>query len=215
MANRYGSGSISKTNTVNIVRKNQQTYIVENGFITAAPCGRCEKAGFDCVMDRSQRYSKCAMCTRQGRLCRREAHTDKEWNMLRNAEKKVAQGLSDADSELELLNPELEQLQRRLAEVQQKISVTLARHARLRKQERFLKERGFKMSEHDAELLRILDEKREASPEETRQLSATAEDPLLPPVLEEMGRLSPSFWFNFDQSVNEILGPGAGNLSGS
>ena len=80
--------------------------------------------------------------------------------MLKQAEAKVASDLSTADDELELLQPEMEQLQSRLNEVQQKIKSTLARHARLRKQQKFLKERGFKMSEHDAELLRILDEKK-------------------------------------------------------
>jgi predicted DNA-binding transcriptional regulator YafY len=85
---------------------------------------------------------------------------------LKSAEKKIASELSATDDELELLYPELRQLQehlekiqKKLMEKQQKVAESLARHSRLRKQQKFLKEHGFKMSEHDAELLRILDEK--------------------------------------------------------
>lgn len=83
----------------------------------------------------------------------------KECDMLKQAKAKVASNLLAADDELELLNFEFELLQSRLAEVQSKIKTTLARHSRLRKQQKFLKERGFKMSDHDTELLWILDEK--------------------------------------------------------
>jgi chromosome segregation ATPase len=110
------------------------------------------------MMDRTDKYSKCASCTRAGRVCKREFHTNNEWDLLKSAEQRIAEGLSEADDELELLEPELKQVQDRLAEIQQKINKTLARHARLRKQQKFLKERGFKMSKHDTELLKILDE---------------------------------------------------------
>jgi hypothetical protein len=45
-------------------------------------------------------------------------------------------------------------------EKQQKVAESLAHHSRLWKQQKFLKERGFKILEHDAELLQILDEKK-------------------------------------------------------
>ena len=79
--------------------------------------------------------------------------------MLKNTEAKVASDLSAADNKLELLNPEFEQLQSHLAVVQDKIKLTLMHHSCLYKQQKFLKECGFKMSEHDTELLQILDEK--------------------------------------------------------
>lgn len=110
-------------------------------------------------MDQSCCYSKCAACTHQGRTCCRKFHTGKEWDMLKQAEAKVVSDLSAADDELELLNPELELLQSHLAEVQNKIKTTLAHHSCLCKQQKFLKECGFKMSDHDTELLWILDEK--------------------------------------------------------
>ncbi|KAJ5746828.1 uncharacterized protein N7511_008524 [Penicillium nucicola] len=109
-------------------------------------------------MDRTDKYSKCASCTRASRVCKREFHTNNEWDLLKSAEQKIADSLSAADDELELLEPELKLVQDRLAEIQNKINKTLARHTRLRKQQKFLKERGFKMSKHDTELLKILDE---------------------------------------------------------
>jgi hypothetical protein len=31
-----------------------------------------------CVMDRTHKYSKCALCTHQGRTCKKDFHTTKE-----------------------------------------------------------------------------------------------------------------------------------------
>ena len=129
--------------------------------------------------------------------------------MLKNAEAKVASDLLAADDELELLNPEFEQLQARLAEVQGKIKSTLVRHSRLRKQQKFLKECGFKMSEHDSELLRILDEKSSEQPdllvEKVQQLAATSDNPSdFNQVLEELSAVPSSFWESADLSVGGI-----------
>jgi predicted nucleic acid-binding Zn-ribbon protein len=150
--------------------------------------------------------------------------------LLRRAERKVADDLSAADDELDLLEPELKRLQERLAEVQSKMKNTLARHARLRKQQKFLKERGFKMSEHDAELLRILDEKTsspgQAAPSalEIQQLASTAENPNFDQMFQEIAQLPPSFWDGLDvsglsgspsPSVGGTVEPAGGSPSGS
>lgn len=160
-------------------------------------------------MDHSHHYLKCASCTHQGCTCCQEFHTGKEWDMLKNAEVKVANDLSAVDDELELLNPEFKQLQARLAEVQNKIKSTLTHHSHLRKQQKFLKECGFKMSEHDSELLQILDEKSSEQPdppvEEVQQLAATSDNPSdFNQILEELSAVPSSFWESADFSVGGI-----------
>ncbi|BCR90319.1 uncharacterized protein ACHE_80549A [Aspergillus chevalieri] len=168
--------------------------------------------GEECVMDRSRRYSKCASCTRLRRPCRREFHTGSEWELLKQAEAKVASDLSNADDELE-------QLQSHLEEVQQKLKSTLARHARLRKQQKFLKERGFKMSEHDAELLRIMDEKSSEQLDppvvEVQQLAATSSNPDFNQMLEEIAQMPSSFWENVELPSGEIASTSDDNPSSS
>lgn len=98
-------------------RVRQSEYIIENGFITSFPCDYCASSGEVCVMDRTHRYSKCASCTRQGRLCKKDFHTKKEWDLLKQAEKKIASKLSATDDKLELLYPELRQLQDHLEKI--------------------------------------------------------------------------------------------------
>jgi exonuclease VII large subunit len=177
-------------------------------------------------MDRTRKYSKCASCTRQGRTCKKDFHTAKEWDILKSAEKKIASELSATDDELELLYPELRQLQehlekiqKKLMEKQQKVAESLARHSRLRKQQKFLKERGFKMSEHDAELLRILDEKKSSEqPDpaaEIEQLAATSENPDFNQMMTEIDQMPPSFWENFDFPSNSTVERVGGSPSGS
>lgn len=107
----------------------QVEHISNNSFITSVSCEHCASVSEDCVMDCTRRYSKCASCTCLRRPCRREFHTGNEWELLKQAETKVATELSSADDELELLQPEMDQLQSCLNEVQQKIKSTLARHA--------------------------------------------------------------------------------------
>jgi hypothetical protein len=58
-------------------------------------------------MDQTHKYLKCALCTRQGRTCKKDFYTAKEWDILKSTEKKIASELSATDDELELLYPEL------------------------------------------------------------------------------------------------------------
>jgi hypothetical protein len=59
-------------------------------------------------MDQTRKYSKYALCTHQGRTCKKDFHTIKEWDILKSAEKKIASELSTTDDELELLYPKLQ-----------------------------------------------------------------------------------------------------------
>lgn len=74
------------------------------------------------------------------------------------------------------------------------------------------------MSEHDAELLQILDEKSSEQPNplvvEVQQLAATSSNPDFNQMLEEIAQMSPSFWENADLSVGETLEPVGDNPSG-
>lgn len=210
-------------------RDRQADFIEDNSLIPSLACDRCLHLGEVCVMDRSRNNSKCAGCTRHGRVCRRDFHTEKEWSLLRRAEDKLSSDIEKNDNELDLLEPELGRLQAHLSELHQRLleeqkkyldkqkqyQEAMARQRRLRKQMAFLKQKGFKMSEHDAELLRILDEKNgEAQPSvELVQLAASSDDPPgFTQMAEEIGRLSPSFWEAFDPSV---LGGTAEPVGGS
>ncbi|GIC84187.1 uncharacterized protein Aud_000001 [Aspergillus udagawae] len=181
-------------------RVHQEEYILENGFVTSTLCDSCVLSGEDCVMDQTRRYSKCASCTRQGRLCKKDFYTKKEWDLLKHAEKKIASELSVTDDELELLYPELQQLQEHLEKIQKEL---------MEKQQKFLKERGFKISEHDAELLRILDEKKSSDQPnpaiEAQQLAATSDNPDFSQMVVEIDQMPPSFWENFDLSLSSIV----------
>lgn len=208
-------------------RVNQAEYIISNSFVTAVPCDHCFSAGEDCVMDRSRRYSKCASCTRAGRTCKRDFHTNKEWDLLRAAESKISVDLEKNEDELDLLEPELNDLQTRLADMHQQLLLkqkqyqeAMSRQRRLRKQQKFLKERGFRMSEHDAELLEILDEKRPSPGQPVpsaaiQQLAATADDPSFSQMVAEIDQMSPSFWANLDLPPGGIAEQVVGNPSGS
>jgi hypothetical protein len=185
----------------------QADYIEDNSFTTAISCDHCKTAGVACLMDRSRQYSKCAACTRAGRSCKRDFHTGREWDLLRRAEDKLSSDLETNENELDLLEPELSELQAHLAELHQKVlnkqkqyQEAISRQRRLRKQMAFLKQKGFKMSEHDAELLQILDEK-QTSPEQAspsaldfEQLAATADHPNFDQMLAEIADFPVSFW---------------------
>jgi hypothetical protein len=60
------------------VHTKQEEYIRRNGFVSSFSCEHCLLTGQECVMDQTHRYTKCATCTRQGRLCKKEFHTAKE-----------------------------------------------------------------------------------------------------------------------------------------
>jgi peptidoglycan hydrolase CwlO-like protein len=85
---------------------------------------------------------------------------------LRRAEDKLSSDIEKNEDKLDLLEPELNNLQTCLAELYQQVlnkqkqyQEAISRQRRLRKQIAFLKQKGFKMSEHNTDLLRILDEK--------------------------------------------------------
>jgi hypothetical protein len=204
--------------------RRQAEYIENNSFTSSISCEHCSAAGLDCLMDRSRRYSKCASCTRAGRVCKRDFHTGKEWDLLKRAEDKLSSDIEKNEDELDLLEPELNSLQSRLAELHQQVlnkqkqyQEAMIRQRRLRKQMAFLKQRGFKMSEHDAELLQILDEK-QTSPEQTapsaldlEQLAATAENPNFDQMLAELADLPASYWDGPAFSAG-VAGDGSGGL---
>ena len=200
-----------------IVHSEQADFVLEHGFIPSVTCEYCLREGLECVMDHSRHFSKCALCTCQVRTCCREFHTGKEWDLLHQAKTKIADDLSAADDELELLNPKFKQLQSQMNEIQQKIKVTLVCHSCLHKQQKFLKEHGFKMSDHDTELLWILDEKssEQSDPpvEEVQQLAATSENPDFNQMLEELNHIALSFWDN--PSIEGILALPGGSPSSS
>ena len=202
-----------------LVISSQVEYILNNSFISSISCESCASSGEDCVMDCTHRYSKCALRTRQRHSCHREFHTGKEWDLLQNAETKIANDLAVADDELELLEPEFNHLQTRLLEVQNKIKTTLARHACLRKQQKFLKEHDFWMSEHDSELLQIFDEKSSEQPDspviEVQQLAATSNNPNFNEMLKELAQMPPSFWKNADLFADDISSSSGGIPSNS
>lgn len=138
-------------------------------------------------MDRSRRYSKCATCTRHGRICKRDFHTDNKWSLLKRAESKLTLDIKKNDEELDLLEPKLGDLQNRLAALHKQVMAkqrqyqkAMSRQRRLQKQMAFLKQKGFKISEHDAELLQILNEKNDGASQpstEVVQLAASSDDP--------------------------------------
>jgi chromosome segregation ATPase len=155
-------------------------------------------------MDQTHKYLKCALCTRQGHTCKKDFHTAKEWDILKSAKKKIASKLSATNNKLEFLYPKLQQLQehlekiqKELMEKQQKVTKSLAHHSRLQKQQKFLKEHGFKMSEHDAKLLQILDEKKSSKQPnpaaKIKQLAATSKNPNFNQIMMEIDQIPPSF----------------------
>ena len=148
------------------------------------------------------RNKNCAECTRCGRKCVREFHSESEWRKL--------------DRERDRIDKEIHEAEEASAKL-------FAKLMRLRKQRKFLKERGSKMLSHDsfvmeqadeedpltredlAELDRLADEQDAAA----RCLAATTEDSTLSQMV-----LSPSFWDNFDLSASNFALPG-GNPSSS
>jgi hypothetical protein len=57
------------------------------------------------------------LCTYQGYLYKKDFYTKKEWDLLKRAEKKIASKLSITNNKLELLYPELRQLQEYLEKI--------------------------------------------------------------------------------------------------
>ena len=88
----------------------------------------------------------------------------------------------------------------------------------MRKQQKFLKEHGFKMSDHDTKLLRILDEKSSEQSDppvvEVQQLAATSENPEFNQMVAKLNQMPPSFWDDLDLSSAGNLALPGGILSG-
>ena len=149
-------------------------------------------------------------------MCCCEFHTRNEWLLLKCVEEKVSLDMEKNENELDLLEPELSSLQDCLAQLHQQIlekqqafQAAMTHQCHLCRQEAFLKQKGFCMSEHDTELLQILDEKSSEQPdllvEEVQQLAATSDNPSnFNQILEELSAVPSSFWESADLSVGGI-----------
>ncbi|BCR90110.1 uncharacterized protein ACHE_80833A [Aspergillus chevalieri] len=151
----------------------------------------------------------CAECTRRGRKCQKQFHSEREWDSLHRDQEKLAFDLEEA--------------QRLWLEHSQKMQEAMSKIIRLQKQQRFLKERGGRMLEHDSKLMEQLDEEdppsaedlqeleRLADEEEAARLAAVSNNPSLTQMMN-----SPSFWENFDSAVaGGIPSPTGDNPSSS
>ena len=143
----------------------QSEYILSHSFVTSVLCESCASSGEDCMMDRTCHYLKCASCTCHHCTCCCEFHTGNKWLLLKCAEEKVSSDMEKNENELDLLKPELSSLQDCLAQLHQQVlekqqafQAAMACQHCLHQQEAFLKQKGFHMSEHNTELLQILDE---------------------------------------------------------
>lgn len=75
------------------------------------------------------------------------------------------------------------------------------------------------MSEHDAELLQILDEKKSSNQPnpttEAQQLATTSDNPDFNQMMAEINQMPPSFWENFDFPSNSTIKQVGGSPSDS
>jgi hypothetical protein len=127
-------------------RCRQGVEIRESGF-EVYPCRHCTSENKECFI-MPEKYEKCNACTRRGKPCVREFHTDKEWSDLRRLETETETKLREKEEEQTRLMMEI---------------------IRLRKMQRLLKERGLKMSDHNKLVSRVLDQKNPISEEELEQ----------------------------------------------
>jgi hypothetical protein len=121
----------------------------------------------------------------------------------------------DADiREAEQQQIELFEQQQRVIDEQRKV---MAKIIRLRKQRKFLKERGIKMLEHDA-LLDPADAEPSAQTDVANSsLAATSEDLTLSQLLNLPDRdpFSPSFWNGVGSPAGDTVAQAGGSPSGS
>jgi hypothetical protein len=158
-----------------------------------------------------KKYEKCAACTRRGKPCAREFHTDEEWADLERSRRQIA--------------AELESAEKLQAQLHEQLLASMGKVLRLRKIEKFLKERGLKMSEHNKLVSRVLDETNPISDRELEQFeqefqqtnSTSVELAAIPGNLvpsESSGQFSPGFWEGFDATITAgSSGVVAGNSS--
>lgn len=184
----------------------QYRAILANGSIVDNPCDHCAQSNKSCVMD--SKNKNCAECTRRGRKCLKQFHSEREWENLHRDQEKIAS--------------ELEEAQRNWLEHSQKMQEAMSKILRLQKQQRFLKERGGRMLEHDSLLMEQLDEEDPPSAEDLRELErladesdaafldAVSSDPSLTRMMND-----PSFWVTFDPSAGGTVEPAGGSPSDS
>lgn len=158
----------------------QYNKILQFGTVVDNPCEYCSSHFTDCVMDPKSR--NCAECTRRGRRCVREFHSEAEW-------KRVLR-------ESEAIDKRMEEIEK------QQVQLTMEM-LRLRKQRRLFKARSDRMSSHDDSLMEQFDaedpltaedlaeldreadldlsarQNRAASEANSQVLAATSEDPTL------------------------------------
>ena len=85
--------------------------------MTSVPCDYYRESGEDCLIDRSRDYSKCVSCTRAGYTYKREFYIGREQDLLRRAKDKLSSNIKRNKDKLDLLEPELSELQAYLAEL--------------------------------------------------------------------------------------------------
>jgi hypothetical protein len=70
-----------------LIRERQSQRILENGIPSDFPCICCVHLDQPCIMYSPNR--KCAECTRRGRPCEKQFHSQAEWDKLEKAEAKL------------------------------------------------------------------------------------------------------------------------------
>lgn len=131
----------------------QADRIEQNGSPVEHPCRYCHSHHLPCIMDSKSR--NCSSCTRRGRKCEKRFHSDKEWDDLSRSEEQISAQLEEAENQIELL---------------------LAKVKRLRKQRKFLKERGLRMLDHDTAVMDKLNEDDPLSAEDLAELERLANE---------------------------------------
>jgi hypothetical protein len=160
-------------------RVRQSEKIRKYGFPVDFPCEYCVSKNQSCIMDSKSR--NCASCTRRGRKCEKRFHSANEWNRLQEEEDRISRELREAESSVMSSNEAQALLLRQLSEIALQQSEALAKVQRLRKQQKFLKERGSKMLDHDTNVMDVLDEEDPegippSTPPEGRELNATLDN---------------------------------------
>ncbi|KAH2976717.1 hypothetical protein KXW58_006457 [Aspergillus fumigatus] len=161
----------------------QYRAICLNGSLVESPCILCSRRGVVCIMDSKSR--NCAECTRSGRKCEKRFHSEHEWNRVLNAQEKIKEDISQAESTLLVLNAEQSKLLARLSKISSKTTESMARIRRLRRQEEILKTKSGRMLDHDTLVMDQLDEENPPTPGDEGQILAAVDDPSLSQMLRD------------------------------
>jgi hypothetical protein len=127
---------------------------IRNLGLEVYPCCHCAFKNKTCWI-MPEKYEKCASCTRRGKPCIREFHSDIEWANLERSQQQIV--------------AELESAEKLQAQLHEQLLVSMGKVLRLRKTEKYLKKRGLKMSEHNKLVSRVLDESNPISDKELEQ----------------------------------------------